>query len=194
MKKYFVFILCIMVFSLCFVCGCVSTAGQKSEYSDNEYSEYPFLTMTSDGMFNADELITWREALGMFQKNYGAIYDQSEDKLDMPIVRGEFMNYMVRAFNKFPAVSDTNKPVKYNDIADSQYKNDIDKLSAAGLLEETENGMFYPEGHMTRIEVVKFLATVSKRSNTWRETGESYKDVTPECEYYKIVMNALCGK
>ena len=192
MKRYKIFALGLLVMvSLTVFGGCFnSNNGQVS----NEYSEYPFIHMTDDGMFNADEEITWREALKMFEENYKAIYDQTEEKLDTPVVRGEFMDYMVKAYNNLPAIATERDPIAYTDIVGHQYESAINRMSGAGIIDETEDMKFNPDGYMTRIEVVKFLSRIDNRSFEWRETGDAFKDVTEEHEYYKIVMNALCGK
>lgn len=173
------------------LCACSSN---NNKNLNAEYTEFPFVEMTEDGMFNAEEKITWREALKMFERNYKAIYDQTEEKLDAYVVRGEFMDYMAKSYNTAEAVAAVREPVKYTDISGHMYEEAINKMSSAGIISETEDGKFYPDGHMTRIEVVLFLSAVDNRSLEWRNTGESFKDVPESDPYYKVIMNALCGK
>lgn len=191
MRIYKILAIVLLIMLLLSFAGCFNST---NEQSSNEYSEYPFIHMTNDGMFNANEEITWREALKMFEENYKAIYDQTEEKLDAPIVRGEFMDYMVKTYNNLPAIATKREPIAYTDIAGHQYESAINRMSGAGVIDGTFDMKFNPDGYMTRIEVVKFLWKIDNRSLDFRETGESFKDITEDHEYYKVVMNALCGK
>ncbi len=189
-KKILMLISAVLLLSV-LTCACSDNSNKGTV---DGYTEFPFITMTDDGMFNADEEITWREALKMFEKNYRAIYDQAEEKLDAPIARGEFMDYMVKAFNTLPAVAAIQEPIEYTDISGHKYEYAIDKLSSAGVLFETEDGKFYPDGHMTRLEVVIFLAVIDNRSSEWKDTGERFSDIPESHPHYNVIMNALCGK
>lgn len=191
MKKIFVGI--VLALLTLTVCACASSTTNNKQ-TVNGYSEFPFIEMTEDGKFNPDEEITWREALKMFEKNYKAIYDQTEEKLDAPVVRGEFMDYMVKSFNTLPAIATIQEPIKYSDISGHQYEDAINRLSSAGVIFESKDGKFYPDGHMTRLEVVVFLFVIDDRSLEWKDTGKAFSDISESHPHYKVIMNALNGK
>jgi len=81
-------------------------------------------------------------------------------------------------------------PTSFGDVQKHWARSFVDLAAAKGLVEGIGSGLYAPDKAVTRAEFAALLVRALGRGISAVNTGETYRDVTPDAWYFKVVMAA----